>query len=145
MINKLYQKFLFPSALITFWLGGSFLSVSAQTIQVSSNSANDPVIVTGQTGGTVSSQSCGFIRETPNQVLEISQRLDYMRLLVEAEGGQPTLLVDGPDGKFCVLADNLSQDNPVMSGVWPAGLYKVYIGDRGGNPHNFTLSISQQR
>jgi hypothetical protein len=144
MFKQLLHLFM-QSTLVTLGVGATMSASLAQPIPVGNTLPNDPLVVQGQTGGTVSSNNCGFIDNAPSQVLEISQRIDYMRIQVEASGGQPTLLVDGPDGKFCVLASNLAQNYPEISGVWLPGLYKIYVGDRAGNQHDFTLSISQQR
>jgi hypothetical protein len=63
---------------------------------------------------------------------------------VEAAGGQPTLLVVGPNSgdSFCVLGDETSGLKPEISGVWEAGNYQIYVGDRTQNRHKFILNIS---
>lgn len=144
MFKQLTRIFL-QATLVTLGLGGTISASVAQPLMLGSNLPKDPVVVQGQTGGTVRSNNCGFIGNEPNQVLEVSQRIDYMRIVVESTGGQPTLLVDGPDGKFCVLASNLAQDYPEISGVWLPGRYRIYVGDRVGARHDYTLSISQRR
>ena len=59
--------------------------------------------IRGQSGGPSDSKGCGFIADSPNHVLTIPQKVDYMRLTVRASGGQPTLLVLGPnpEDRFC--------------------------------------------
>ena len=78
--------------------------------------------------------------------MNLPQRIDYMRLTVETAGGQPTLLVLGPNpgDSFCVLGDEVSGLKPEISGVWEAGLYQIYIGDRIGQNYQFTLNISRE-
>ncbi len=100
--------------------------------------------IKGQSGGLVDSQGCGFIANSPNHQLNLAQRVDYMRLTVQADGGQPTLLVLGPNSgdSFCVLGDEISGLKPEISGVWEAGDYEIYIGDRSGEQHQFVLDIS---
>jgi hypothetical protein len=101
-------------------------------------------VIQGQSGGSIDSKGCGFIGNVPNHVMNIDQRIDYMRLTVQASGGQPTLLVLGPNSgdSFCVLGDEISGLKPEISGVWEAGKYQIYVGDRLGNKHQFTLDIS---
>lgn len=100
--------------------------------------------INGQSGGSIDSQGCGFIAASPNYEMNLEQRIDYMRLTVQATGGQPTLLVLGPNAgdSFCVLGDEISGLNPEISGVWEAGYYQIFIGDRIGSQHQFSLDIS---
>jgi len=101
-------------------------------------------VINGQSGGSINSQGCGFIAELPNYEMKFDQSLDYMRLSVRADGGQPTLLVLGPKSgdSFCVLGDEISGLKPEISGVWESGEYQVFVGDRLGNRHKFILDIS---
>jgi len=100
--------------------------------------------IKGLSGGSVDSQGCGFIAGNPNHQMKLDERIDYMRLTVQADGGQPTLLVLGPNSgdSFCVLGDEISGLKPEISGVWEAGNYDIYIGDRRGDQHQFVLDIS---
>ena len=100
--------------------------------------------IEGQSGGFVDSQGCGFIADRPNYEMNLSHRVDYIRLTVQADGGQPTLLVLGPNSEdsFCVLGDEISGLKPEISGVWEPGNYEIYVGDRSGKQHQFILDIS---
>ena len=100
--------------------------------------------IEGQSGGSIDSQGCGFIAASPNHQMDLSQRIDYMRLSVRADGGQPTLLVLGPNpgDSFCVLGDEISGLKPEISGVWEPGNYQIFVGDRSGRQHQFVLDIS---
>ncbi|MGK7895250.1 MAG: hypothetical protein AB4372_16915 [Xenococcus sp. (in: cyanobacteria)] len=104
-------------------------------------------VIQGSSGGPVNSGNCGFIANSPNYTLNLPQRVDYMRITVQAIGGQPTLLVVGPQANdsFCVLGDRGSGLQPEISGVWEPGSYNIFIGDRTGTRHKFTLSISQTK
>jgi hypothetical protein len=103
--------------------------------------------IQGNSGGPIDSKNCGFVATTPSYTLALSERIDYMRMIVQANGGQPTLLVIGPkqEDSFCVLGDLNAGLNPEISGVWEAGTYNVYIGDRSGERHQFTLQISTEQ
>ncbi len=100
--------------------------------------------IRGESGGSTDSQGCGFVPSTPSYEMNVEQRIDYMRFTVQTNGGQPTLLVIGPNrgDSFCVLGDEVSGLKPEISGVWEAGYYQIYVGDRTGSKHQFTLDIS---
>ena len=114
--------------------GNTFTSAVAQANQT----------IEGQSGGSTDSQGCGFISDRPNYEMNLKQRVDYMRFTVQTDAGQPTLLVLGPNpnDSFCILGDEVSGLKPEISGVWEAGSYKIYVGDRNGDRHQFTLNIS---
>lgn len=131
-----------PTALaITLAVTGVTLA-ETPVLQINSNFQPDPLTVRGTSGGAKGSD-CGNIATAPNQVIQVTQSLPYLRLSVES-AGQPTLLIDGPSGRFCVLADRFSGGKPEFSGFWQAGKYSLYIGDRAQGQHPYTLSISQK-
>lgn len=123
-------------------------------IGIKSSLANNPLgsamanqtnkTIKGQSGGAIDSQGCGFVSSNPSYEMNLEQKVDYMRFTVQADGGQPTLLVVGPNSgdSFCVLGDEVSGLQPEISGVWEAGYYKIYVGDLVGSKHIFTLNIS---
>ncbi len=100
--------------------------------------------IQGESGGPINSKGCGFIAASPNYVIDVPQRIDYMRLTVRATGGQPTLLIVGPkpEDSFCVLGGGSGGFEPEISGVWEPGTYSIYVGDRNGGNYQFTLTIS---
>ena len=103
--------------------------------------------IRGNSGGPIDSKNCGFVAATPSYTVSLSERMDYMRILVETNGGQPTLLIIGPkaEDSFCVLGDMNAGLKPEISGVWEPGTYQVYVGDRSGGRHRFTLNISTEK
>ena len=114
------------------------------TIQINRNLQADPLILKGKSGGTVKS-NCGNITTEPNHVIQVTESLPYLRLTVEGER-KPTLLIDGPGGRFCVMADKYSGGKPELSGFWQPGTYSLFVGEQSqGKPNfNYTLSISQE-
>lgn len=144
MIKRLIQNLFVPTALAIGVLAVGAAQVKSQPLVLGSKLDSDPLSVQGHSGGAVDSKGCGFIAAAPNHAIDITDRIDYMRLSVQAAGGEPTLLVDGPGGRFCMLAED-SEQNPQISGVWLPGRYSVYIGDRQGTKHQYTLNISQQK
>ncbi|AFY54931.1 hypothetical protein Riv7116_2416 [Rivularia sp. PCC 7116] len=121
----------------------SFQMAKAEVIQIERDFQPDPLTLSGTSGGFEKS-NCGNIGTTPSQVIEVAESLPYLRLTVESKG-KPTLLIDGPEGRFCVLGDSYSQDKPEISGYWQAGKYSLYIGDLSKQQHSYTLLISQQK
>ena len=144
--SAIYLSNLFKfSILNTIVLSMALLTALPAIAQIQTdNLLIDNQIIEGQSGGAVDSQGCGFISTIPNHEINLSQRIDYMRLTVKADGGQPTLLVLGPNSgdSFCVLGDEISGLNPEISGVWEAGNYEIYVGDRSGKRHQFVLNIA---
>jgi hypothetical protein len=134
---------LVPVTLLMVW-GFSQVSLAQTPVtQVSANLQPDPLVLSGKSGGKVAS-NCGNISNTPNQILQVTESLPYLRLTVEGQG-KPTLLIDGPGGRFCVLADSYSGGKPEMSGYWQPGRYSLYIGDTSQGQHTYTLTISERQ
>lgn len=117
-------------------------SAEAQPVQIDSKFQPDPLTLKGSSGGTNRS-NCGNISATPNHTLQVKESLPYLRLTVESQG-KPTLLIDGPGGRFCVMADSGS-GKPEISGYWQAGNYSLYIGEMSQAQYSYSLSISQQK
>ncbi|MHC5725364.1 MAG: hypothetical protein ACYTXY_14755 [Nostoc sp.] len=112
------------------------------TIQIHQNLQPDPLVLNGKSGGTVKS-NCGNISAEPNQVIQVTESLPYLRLTVESQG-KPTLLIEGPGGRFCVLADSYSGGKSELSGFWQAGRYSLHVGELSKQEYSYTLSISQK-
>lgn len=139
---KKYQRWMVvPIGLATVLAGA--LSAYSQTVQVSPGFNPDPQVISGTSGGANNSD-CGYIPGAPSQVIKVTAAFPYLRFSVQG-GGQPTLLIDGPTGRFCALADRYSGSEPQISGFWSPGTYSVYVGDRAQGNHPYQLSISQQR
>ncbi|MBE9209562.1 hypothetical protein IQ244_24295 [Nostoc sp. LEGE 06077] len=115
----------------------------APSIPIPAKLQSDPLVLNGKSGGTVHS-NCGNISTTPSQIIQVTESMPYMRLSVDSPG-QPTLLIDGPSGRFCVLADSYSGNKPELSGYWRAGKYSLYVGEISEGQYNYTLAISQQK
>jgi hypothetical protein len=99
-----------------------------------------PVTVNGSSGGGQPSQ-CGFISNTPSQVVVVNQPT-ALRFKLQGQG-QPTLWITGPVDR-CVMADGLSNGEIELPGVWEPGTYSVYVGDLAQGSHPYTLSITQE-
>ena len=131
-----------PVALAISLLVTDVSVAESPVVQVPPNLQPDPLVVSGTSGGAKSSD-CGNIAATANQIIQVTESLPYLRLSIKS-AGQPTILIDGPAGRFCVLADSYSKGNPEISGYWQAGKYSLYVGDRAQGQHPYSLSISQK-
>ncbi len=123
----------------------SVVPIRAETLEIRPKFEPDPLVVRGTSGGSKDSQGCGKIGTAPNLVMNLSNNFNYLRLEVQSEG-QPTLLIQSPSGSLsCVLYDSSSGNTIQSSGFWELGTYLLYIGDRTGEQHPYTLSITQVR
>jgi len=105
----------------------------------------DPQIGTGLSGGTRPTPDCGYVDQAnaPDHVVTLTNSFNFLRASVEATG-DVTLLIEGPDGRFC--SDDVNGLMPEISGYWPAGTYYVWIGDFVGSPtgaYRYELYLSE--
>ena len=98
-----------------------------------------PLTLSGTSGGTNDSGDCGYIAPEPNHQIELIEDSPYLQIMLQT-AGEPTLLVEGPAGRYCVLPD-ASGGTVQFSGYAPQGNYEIYIGDRQQGQHSYTLSI----
>ncbi|NJM98880.1 MAG: hypothetical protein HC800_18545 [Phormidesmis sp. RL_2_1] len=102
----------------------------------------DPIEITGQTGGPQSS-NCGNTDPTAGQIVRVTEPFASLNFEVQSEGDY-TLLITGPNGfRECVFAHNYDGGNIQAPGLLNRGEYRLYVGDRKGESHPYTLSISQ--
>ncbi len=112
--------------------------------RVIDGSLTAPIAISGTSGGTKISD-CGNLPAQPSQELKITDRFaqesGYLRISVEAPG-DPTLLIEGPTGRFCILANKDEKKGPEMAGRWLPGTYRIFVGDRKAASAPYKLSIS---
>ncbi|MEH2413899.1 hypothetical protein [Nostoc sp.] len=141
-MNTLRLLAIVPTALAISLVFTEANLAQTPTIQINRNLQPDPLVLKGKSGGSVKS-NCGNITTEPSQVIQVTESLPYLRLTVEGQG-KPTLLIDGPGGRFCVMADSYSGDKPELSGFWQAGKYSLHVGELSKREYTYTLSISQK-
>lgn len=122
----------------------SAAGVRSQPIQLTPGFQPDPLEVTGTSGGSQTNKGCGMVGATPNHVINLSGNFSYLRFKVQGSG-QPTLLIEGPNGSSCVQADSLSGGTIEAPGYWEAGSYSLFIGERTGGQHPYKLLVTQTR
>ncbi len=141
VFTRLTRKMVLPVVLALAILAAIGFPAESKPIQVGNRFNSHSV--RGHSGGAINSGDCGFISQQPSQVINVTQRVNYMQVRVIASGGKPTLLIRGANRRFCSIADDVSGVNPQISGVWLPGRYLIYVGDRTRTRHPFTLTISK--
>ena len=123
-------------AIIAIFLTTTLVKVGQAQVSIAPNFQPDPKpLGSGTSGGPKDSKDCGYIAGAPNLQVQLTQQFTYLRFTVQG-AGQPTLLIEGPGGRFCGLG------KPEIVGLWKPGLYKIYVGDRTQAQHPFTLSVT---
>ena len=101
-----------------------------------------PVELSGQTGGSQSS-ACGNINPSAGQRVQVTESFAALDFEVQSKGNY-TLLIRGPGGfEECVFAHNYDGGVIKSPGLLNQGEYRVFVGDRNGESHPYTLSIRQ--
>lgn len=103
---------------------------------------SSPIQLSGQTGGPEQS-ACGNIDPSASQTIQVTESFTSLSFQVKSEGDY-TLLITGPDGfRECVFAHNYDNGGIRAPGLLTQGEYQVFVGDRQGERHPYTLSITQ--
>jgi hypothetical protein len=118
-------------------------AVRSQPLQIAPGFP-EPLTISGVSGGPNNSGDCGFVSQAPNHVINVTQDLPYWRIAVQTAGA-PSLMIQGPRGRFCVLPANAAAGNVEFSGYGDKGIYTIFVGDRSQGQHPYSLSISQKR
>jgi hypothetical protein len=102
-----------------------------------------PVQLTGTTGGSQADATCGNIDPAAGQIVQVTEAFASLNFEVQSAGDY-TLLITGPNGfQECVFAHNYDGGVIKSPGLLNQGDYRVYVGDRRGESHPYTLSITQ--
>jgi hypothetical protein len=115
-------------------------AATAQTI--ARTPLSTPLAMSGTSGGPESS-ACGNINRAEGQVVQVTEMFASLSFEVKSAGDY-TLLITGPNGfSECVFAHNYDGGVIQSPGLLNQGEYRVYVGDRRGESHPYTLSITQ--
>ncbi|MEM6424855.1 MAG: hypothetical protein AAF728_06825 [Cyanobacteria bacterium P01_D01_bin.128] len=96
----------------------------------------NPYTVESLSGGNISTSNCGYIWDEPDHILNLHS--DFLNLTISAKSEEKvTLLVRGPRGDFC------SPQNASVSGSWPAGQYKIWVGDWDDGRYDTVLQLTR--
>ncbi|MEN9208373.1 MAG: hypothetical protein Q6K14_03930 [Gloeomargarita sp. GMQP_bins_44] len=98
---------------------------SCQSRPVEISQSVQRLTLRGRAGGPVESGVCGYLARHPHHQLHLPQAMDYLKIQVNSPS-PVTVFVQGPDGAFC--ATPIGDRPPQISGYWPAGMYRVFVG-----------------
>lgn len=110
----------------------------------------DPVAVQGQAGGPVSGAEMGFPAGCPGNFQGSAQhtivlQTDMPYLRIEApSSGDATLAIVTPDGEVWCDDDSAGSLVPRLHGMFPAGVYQVYVGNYQRGTVAYSLTLTQQ-
>ena len=139
---KLFKQWILVPATLAVILS-SLGGVLAQTVnQLGGGFTPDPLQLSGTSEGSVD-KPCDKLGTTPQHIIELTENFDYLRFSLQTDG-QPTLVIQRQgQNKQCIPGS--SGQMIEYPGYWEQGLYNIYIIDRTGNQHPYTLSITQVR
>ncbi|BAZ89355.1 hypothetical protein NIES932_08310 [Raphidiopsis curvata NIES-932] len=122
-------------------------------VQIGHQFSPDPLLVRGMSGGLVpagevnrmdntpTGPCSGFVDETPDHILKLTSKFDYLKLQVESPE-DTTIMISGVGGTWC--NDDLDGKNPGISGEWLQGTYKIWVGSyQQGKYFPYTLKITE--
>ena len=112
----------------------------------------DPARLEGQAVGvrdvssyepTDTGPCAGWVGENPDHYLKLEDRFETLRIEVDAQD-DTTLVVEGPDGRFCSDDQQEGNRNPRIQGFFREGDYAIWIGtrERGGTA-DYRIYFSQ--
>ncbi len=127
-----------------------------------SNNTQNTAVVTGRTNGNFSLSSLaimstipnskgekkpciGYGSPTPDQIIELKDKLPQLKLQIEAKGSDTTIVIRGPQSDDIRCEFGTSKNpNAVFEGTdWKNGRYEVWIGTIDqGKPTDYSLSVS---
>jgi len=139
-MRRIHWQHLALAATLTAGIVGSGAGVGlADTIAIGPD-WSQPTQFDGLSGGSQATPDCGSVAASPNHVLNLASDIPALEVSVQASGGEPTLLIEGPGGqRWC--ARSMDGSTAKVSGYWEAGPYRVFVGDRSGGQYDYMLSI----
>jgi len=115
-----------------------------QAITIVPQALSEPIVLQGNSGGGQTSSNCGNIAAAPNHMVQLNADFPYLRFSLQGSG-QPTLLIRLPNGTTSCISADSTTGRINAPGYWEQGSYEIYVGDRTGQRHPYTLSVTQRR
>ena len=119
------------------------------TVTLAPNFPVDPTTAAGTAGGSVQASSldsncAGWVSSVPDHLLVTTGSFSMLRVMVRSPE-DTTLVIQKPDGSY-LCNDDISPGNinPLVTGPFPAGTYKVMVGsyEQNGNS-SYTIGFSE--
>ena len=83
-MKKLIYYFLTTTTLAVTFLVTNMMKVDSKPLGINLKFDTKTQTIQGSTGGPINSKGCGYMASSPNHVINIPKRVDYMRLTVQA-------------------------------------------------------------
>lgn len=84
----------------------------------------------------------GYAESDPDHILQLSTTLSSILIEVESNGGDTTLMIEGPDQTIYCSDDGNDSDAVIRGRNWSAGQYKIWVGAfDAGQSYDYTLEI----
>ena len=85
----------------------------------------------------------GWVSRNPDHYMKLEDRFDYLDVQVVA-GSDTTLVIDGPEGRFCSDDQQAGNRNPRVQGYFREGDYAIRIGTTAsGETADYQIYFSQ--
>lgn len=125
MLKHIYSgAFLATFITATVW-GGQ--AAQAQSACEAVTPVNPSMSISCTISATAQDLSCDAISATPSHQMNLGA-MSGVEVSVQSASGNPTLLIDGPDGCFYALGNDGSATIP---GFWSDGEHRIYVGGSG--------------
>ena len=117
------------------------------TISLAPGFVPDPHVASGTSGGSVAASSmnatcAGWVSSTPDHLFVSTGSFASLRILASATE-DVTLVIQRPDGTY-TCNDDTEGTNPIVSGAFPAGTYKIWVGSYAqGASAAYRLGVSE--
>jgi len=119
------------------------------TVTLSAGFNPDPHVVEGTTSADqlasqLSPECEGYVARTPDHVFVAATAFPSMRLLVNGGSVDTTLVVRRPDGSFLCDDDGAGAHQPLISGTFAPGSYRIWVGTfEGGQAIAYRLGFTE--
>ena len=127
--------------------GGPEGESNFENVALTTGFTPDPHKVTGTSGGAVEASglnpSCaGYVDSTPDHLFQAQSAFSNLRVLAHSDQ-DITLVIQKPDGSY-MCNDDAEGTDPIVTGSFPAGTYKVFIGSyEAGANSQYTLGFTE--
>lgn len=127
------------------------------TLTLSPGFTAEQATAAGYTGGSFSlsamsnrdkdKRACiGFGDPNPDHILVLEQDFEELKILINSNGKDTTLFIQGPDNQTIRCGDDTgrSKDASVSDRQWKKGKYRIWAGTfRTGDKFNYTIKVEE--
>jgi hypothetical protein len=148
MVNPRLFSYSWAIALVSAMVLGQtpLVEAQAETIAISTQTNLSSQILTGNSGGSVTRDSCGITKSKPDHTITLQDRFNFLRIAAQTSEATSTLWIVSSDSNtgLCAYGENQGDTSVVeLSGLWIPGTYDIYVGEiatETSQPFCLTLS-----